>query len=485
MRGTGGNGLRCAGALGAVVLLLTTVAMAAAAPLPNPPQHLIQRFDFEIMPSKLSPTKPTPVRMEVTGKYRAEDGTHLPAATELRFLADKHLALDLKGVPGCKLPTLRGRLGPGEIEAICRKSIVGRGEISFEVEFPDQPKTMASGRVVLVKAVDSAAGIDLVAHTFLSAPVTAEIAATVDIRRVNKGRIGWEALVSIPKVAGGYGSLANYSLRIGRRFLSATCADGRFELSVVTTTTEGRWVPEKAVRPCVVDRLARRATDERPVQVVEGNLATTFNGAFLPRKLSKTRPTRAAVTLSAKFGTLDGTHVPALRHFRLLGDKDIEVDMRGFPVCRLSEIEGKLSRDAEDACGDASIGSAYVETRAAISSRRVRPIEPPRLLAFNGGVRKGVTTIYLHTYLDAPVSRAFVATVKVRRVRLGGYGLLASVTLPRVVAPAVSVTSFGLTLSEGVRATCTDGRMNADFTAVFANGQRLGGQIERSCTPRS
>lgn len=476
--------MRFTGAVGAIALLLTVAVVAGAAPLPTEPKHLIQRFDFEITPSRLSPTKPTPVRLEVTGKYRAEDGAHLPAATELRFQADRHLALDLKGVPGCKLPTLQPRLRPGEIENICRKSIVGRGEISVEVEFPDQPKTMVRGRVVLFKAVDSPAGIDLVAHTFLPAPVTAEVVTTVDIRRVNKGRFGWEALLSIPKIAGGYGSLADYSLRIGKRFLSATCADGRFELSAVTTTTEGQWAPEKVVRPCVVDRRPRRATDNRPVQVIEGNLEALFNGGIAPKKLSRTRPTRAAVALSGKFGTRDGTHVPALRHFRLLGDRDIEVDMRGIPVCRLSEIRGRFSREAQEACGDASVGGAQVETRAAFSSRKVRPIVPPRLLAFNGGVRRGVTTIYLHTYLDAPVSRAFVATVRVKRTRLAGYGLLATVTLPRVDTPDVSVTSFSLTLLRGVRATCTDGRMSADFTAAFANGQRLGAQIERSCTPQ-
>lgn len=485
MRGKAGNGSRFAGALGVIAFLLTAAVMAGAAPLPRAPEHLIQHFNFAITPTKLSPTKPAPVRLEVSGKYRAEDGTHLPPATELRFLADRHLALDLKGVPGCKLPTLRPRLHPGQIESICRKSIVGRGEISVEVEFPDQPKTMVRGRLVLFRALDSPAGIDLVAHTFLTAPVTAEVVTTVDIRRVDKGRVGWEALLSIPKIAGGYGSLADYRLRIGKRFLSATCADGRFELSAVTTTTEGQWVPEKMVRPCVVDRRARRATDERPVQVAAGNLEALFNAGISPRKLSKTRPTRAAVTFSARFGTRDGTHVPALRHFRLLADKDIEVDMSDVPVCRLSEIRGRLSREAEAACGDASVGSAQVETVAAVSSRRLRPDVGPRLLAFNGGVRDGVTTLYLHTYLDDPVSRAFVATVKVKRVRLGGYGLLASVTLPRVVTPAVSVTSFGLRLIRGIRVTCSDGRVNADFTAVFANGQRLGAQIERSCTPQS
>lgn len=233
-------------ALGVVALIVPSTPGSAA-----DAAHLISLFRFEIAPSKLPRTERAPVSMEVSGSYRTGDGGHPPAARELRLEADRHLALDLKGVPGCKLPTLRPRLSPGEIEAICRKSIVGRGEISADVEFSDQAKTVVKGGLVLFRAADSPAAVDLVAHTFLSAPVAADLVATVDVRRVDKGRIGWEARFSIPKIAGGAGSLTDYSLRIGKRFLSATCVD-RFELRAVTFFVDGTSSGERAVRPCSV-----------------------------------------------------------------------------------------------------------------------------------------------------------------------------------------------------------------------------------------
>lgn len=215
---------------------------------------LVQYFDFEVRPStQLSRTEPTPVWMETTGRYRNGDGSHVPPVKELRFQADRHLALDLKGVPGCGGPGIHSdvRRSPGEMEDLCRESIVGRGEVTFEVEFPDQPKEKARGRSILVKA-DGSAKIDLAVHMFITAPVTAEISIPIDIRRVDKGRIGWEAKLLFPKIAGGYGSLIDYSLRIGKPFLSATCVGRQLELRAITLFADGTSRSERAIRTCAV-----------------------------------------------------------------------------------------------------------------------------------------------------------------------------------------------------------------------------------------
>jgi hypothetical protein len=248
MQGTG-NRSRFAGALVGFAIFLAVVVTAVAAP--PKAEHLPPHLGFEIAPSDLSRTAPTPVWTEITGGYRTDDGSHVPPTKELRLQADRHLVLDLKGVPGCRRPSLDVRRSPGEIEDLCRKSIVGRGEVSFEVEFPDQPRSKAEGRMVLFKASESAT-IDLVAHMFLSAPVTAQIVVPVEIRRVSRARIGWEALLPLPKIAGGYGSLTDYSLRISRRFLSATCVGGKLELRSATTFADGTRRHDRVVHPCTV-----------------------------------------------------------------------------------------------------------------------------------------------------------------------------------------------------------------------------------------
>ncbi len=214
--------------------------------------HLPLFFSFDVKPTKISRTEPTPVWMELTGKYSTEDGSHVPAAKTLQLQMDRHLALDLKGVPACRRPSLDIRRSTAQMENLCRKSIVGRGEISVEVAFPETVMTTVSERFVVFKADGRRAGIDLVAFTFLPAPVSAEVVIPIDLRRLGTGRIDWEARLSIPKIAGGSGSLTDYSLRIGKRFLSATCVGQRFELRAVATFADGSRLPEKAIRVCGV-----------------------------------------------------------------------------------------------------------------------------------------------------------------------------------------------------------------------------------------
>lgn len=234
------------------VLALSLAAVTATAASRGGIAHLPLFFSFDVKPTKISKTEPTPVWMELIGKYVTQDGSHVPPAKTLQLQMDRHLALDLKGVPPCQRPRLDIRRNTAQMEDLCRKSIVGRGEISVEVAFPEVPMTTVSERRVVFKASGRNAGIDLVAFAFLSAPVASELVIPIDVRRIGEGRIGWEARLSIPKIAGGSGSLTDYSLRIGKRFLAATCVGQRFELRAVATFADGSRLPEKAIRVCGV-----------------------------------------------------------------------------------------------------------------------------------------------------------------------------------------------------------------------------------------
>lgn len=218
----------------------------------------------------------------------------------------------------------------------------------------------------------------------------------------------------------------------------------------------------------------------RPVHVAQGNLEAFFTGGAFLEAPSKMRPTRASVVLSAKFATRDGGHLPALRRFLLLADKNADVDVQGIPVCRRSEIAGKFSREAEDACGAALVGSGTLATEVQIPERRMAPIVGPRLLIFNGGVRQGVTTFFIHTYLEGPVPQALIATVRVKRVRSGPYGLSAIATIPRIAGGRGSVTSLSLRLRRGIMALCA-GRLGAKATAAFSDGTRLQVRLSHPC----
>ncbi len=223
----------------------------------------------------------------------------------------------------------------------------------------------------------------------------------------------------------------------------------------------------------------------RPVRAAKGNLEALFNGAVYLKAPSKTRSTPAAAVLSARFTTRDGSHLPALRRLKILADKNVDVDVKGIPVCGRSEIQGKFSWEAEDACRAALVGVGSLTTEVQIAARRATPIVGPRLLVFNGGARKGVTTFFVHTYLEGPVPQTLVATVKAKRVRSGPYGLSVVATIPRIAAGQGSLTSFNLSLRKGITATCATGRLSAKESAVFADGTQLQARLNRPCDLRS
>jgi hypothetical protein len=238
--------------VGSFVALLAsaTVFLAAGTSLAREASDLIPYLHFSVTPSKLSPTKPALVQMTIGGKYRTQDETQVPALKELRLQGDKHIELDLEGVPPCRP---RGRGTKEDHSDSCPRSVVGRGTISIEIAFPGDQALPTSAPLTLWYTGRSRGGAQFLAYAYLTAPASQELPLAIEVRRVRKGRIGWEAVAAIPKIAGGSGSITGYSLTIGKRFLSATCVS-HFELRAVSILANGTRLRERSVRPCAVSK---------------------------------------------------------------------------------------------------------------------------------------------------------------------------------------------------------------------------------------
>ena len=237
---------------GGVATAMATAAVAVAVSAPSPAAeagHLPLFFNFGITPSKLPPKNPAPVTMSLSWKGGTDDGSHPPALRKLTLEGDRRIVFDGKGVPVCKGgPHFDVR--PSDIPKRCRKAAVGHGNLTVEVEFPNQELISVSGRLTLYNLGRKQGSIDLLARTFLVAPVTAEIVFKIEVRRINKERYGWRASAALPKIAGGYGSITDYSLRIGRRLLAATCTDGKLTLRSLSAFADGSKRRETVVRTC-------------------------------------------------------------------------------------------------------------------------------------------------------------------------------------------------------------------------------------------
>ncbi|MGE5280853.1 MAG: hypothetical protein ACM3N0_00765 [Chloroflexota bacterium] len=231
-----------------------------------------------------------------------------------------------------------------------------------------------------------------------------------------------------------------------------------------------------------------------------GNLEVVVKGGFSPRKLPRKKLASIHLWTSGAIRTTDGTHPPALTEVVIETDKNGTINARGLPVCRLSRIKGTTTKVARKACGRALVGEG--KTDVEVKFPEMLPfIAHSKLLAFNGGVRGGKTTILIHAYLSNPVTAAVLTTVKVSKIHRGRYGTKSVAKIPLIAGGDGSVRSFNLKLFRKFKrrgktqsyllARCRDGKLKArtkvfltDFVEGTGKVQTPIGALSFPCTPK-
>lgn len=224
---------------------------------------LVGYFNADFTPKKLSKTKPTPIRLDASANLRANHKTgHLPALKELLFKADKHIGIDVRGIPtpdeipGCSSGRLPRRT-IGAVRKACAAAVIGDGHLEGEVQFPDQPMIPIESELLIINGGADRGVTKLYLHTYFTAPVSSSIVATVEIRKIRKGRYGMEATAVIPKIAGGAGSVTHFNFSLKRGILSATCSDGRLSFHNESVFVDGTRFRQPVVRTCTARETAR------------------------------------------------------------------------------------------------------------------------------------------------------------------------------------------------------------------------------------
>jgi hypothetical protein len=227
--------------------------------------------------------------------------------------------------------------------------------------------------------------------------------------------------------------------------------------------------------------------------VKAGNLVLTLNGGFTPTALPKNKLAPISLNVTGKIATADGTHAPALKEVILETDKNGAINAKGVPVCTSGKLQAQDTSHAEAICKDAIVGKGTTDVEVEFPESKPF-VAKSKLLAFNGGVSGGKTTIFIHAYLSSPVSAAVVTTVKVSKIKNGRFGTKSIATIPKIAGGSGSVKSFSLTVNRKftykgkpqsyLLAKCPDGHLNAHATSVFDDGTKLVGDFVRSCTPK-
>jgi hypothetical protein len=235
------------GALAAAVLgSFAAAAKPVHIPLPDPDV----RIDSAVKPRVLSRTNPTPIVFSLSGNIRSISGSHPPALHELILESDKNIAIDVKEVPTCRSNGLVPP-DPASAKAACKPAIVGHGHLAAQIALPGTTAVPAQSMLTVINGGFEGGVTTLFIRAYITIPVPAEIVTTVKIKKIRKGRYGLLWVATIPKIAGGSGSITQFNLTINRPgVLTAKCTDGKLQVHGKAVFTGGPVAAATVRRRC-------------------------------------------------------------------------------------------------------------------------------------------------------------------------------------------------------------------------------------------
>ncbi len=213
----------------------------------------------------------------------------------------------------------------------------------------------------------------------------------------------------------------------------------------------------------------------------------SFNVGVQPRALPKQTMAPVALGFSGRVST-NGKPAPALTQMTVDFDRNGAIDASGLPRCARSRLQILSTENARRVCRKSIVGAGVAHVDISTSQRKAIT-----LTLFNGGVRGGVTTIFVHGVVPTPTPTPAIATAKIRRVSQGRFGLRSITTIPLISGENGSLHDFSVTIERRfmrggaersfAMARCIDGHLDARLTGFsFSTGEHLqGDSFVRPC----
>jgi len=233
-----------------IAVSVAGIATGANKPVTVEAGNLVFTFNGGFSPSKLPKNKLAPISLNASGKIATKDGTHPPALKEVVLETDRNGAINVKGIPVCKSGKLQSR-DTAAAEKACPKSIIGKGTTAVEVQFPEQKPIQVNSKLLVFSGGTSGGKTTLYIHAFITVPTPAAIVTTVKIKKHKNGRYGLKSVATIPKIAGGSGSVKSFNLTINRKgVLTAKCPDGKLQAHATSVFADGTKASATIIRTC-------------------------------------------------------------------------------------------------------------------------------------------------------------------------------------------------------------------------------------------
>jgi len=242
--------------------LVAAVAVAgfavAAKPTVTRVGNLVVKANGGVSPKALPKKRMAPVALHLSGQIGTNDGTQPPALRKVIIDFDKHGSINARGLKVCKPGKLQARNTRAAKKA-CKGTIVGGGKTKVKVALAEQRPFTTSGPLVLFNGGVRGKVTKMYVHAYVNVPAPTAIVTTVRVKKIKQGRYGTRAIATIPKIAGGAGSVTFFKLKVKRKFrfkgkarsyLTARCANRRFYAKAKSFFADGTRASGTVVRGC-------------------------------------------------------------------------------------------------------------------------------------------------------------------------------------------------------------------------------------------
>ncbi len=202
--------------LATVVLLLLAAGALAAVAGANVVQSGNVRVTFHaaFSPHVLPRERPAPISVEVEGKISTTDGTQPPPLQKLRIELSSSGRIETRGLPACRASALQSTSSEKAL-ANCGPAQIGHGKFQADLQLSGRPILVDGRALAFNGVVGGRAGMFI--HIYISRPVKVTLVIPLKISR-GTGRFGTVLTTRVPKLAGGFGSITQLQLKIGRRY---------------------------------------------------------------------------------------------------------------------------------------------------------------------------------------------------------------------------------------------------------------------------
>jgi hypothetical protein len=249
-------------AITALALLLVLLTCGTGVATANREEvHLGNLFladDGGITPSTLPRRGSAPISARLEAEIGTTDGSHPPALRQIDVEIDRTIGIDARGLPTCRSGQIQAT-STSSARRACPDAIIGSGSATVEVAFPEQEPFSSTGPVVLFNGGVRGKTTTVLLHAYVDVPAPTAIVVPARVVRVDDGRFGLEILATIPRIAGGAGSVTGFELSVGRRFsvagerhslLTAGCPGGHWRTAGEAEFADGTVLSIDHVFPC-------------------------------------------------------------------------------------------------------------------------------------------------------------------------------------------------------------------------------------------